>query len=399
MLHNKVRARPEHGPAFLSYGFRPFFFLGALYAALNILFWLPFYFAEIEIPIVVGTVDWHVHELLFGVLPAVIAGFLLTAIPNWTGRLPVKGTPLLLLVVIWLAGRIAFNFSAYFGLTVTAFVDSAFLLIFFGAVAIEIIAGKNWRNARVLALIGILAAGNIAFYVEVSLFGEASISRRVGITAITLLVMLIGGRIIPSFTRNWLARMKPGRLPTPFSKLDKVALGFSIITLAGWSIWPESIFVGYLFLLAAAANLVRLSRWAGDRIIGCYLLLILHLAYLFLPIGFALIGAHILWPGQISAAAGIHAVGMGGFGSMILGVMVRTTRGHTGNDLKTDFGAQLAFTTILLASSLRVLVALDLFGDFSQILLRTAQFGWSFAFLSFAVFYAPKLWGARRNKA
>ncbi|GLQ19020.1 NnrS family protein [Maritalea porphyrae] len=396
MLHDKVRPRPSDGPAILSYGFRPFFFFGALYAALNILLWLPFYFAETSLPIVVSAVDWHVHELIFGVMPAIIAGFLLTAIPNWTGRLPVKGTPLLLLVSIWFAGRIAFNLSAYLGLAATAFVDCAFLVTFFAAAATEIVAGKNWRNLRVLVIVGALTLGHIGYYFEIAMTGEADIARRVGIAAITLLIMLIGGRIIPSFTRNWLARMNPGRLPTPFGNTDKATLAVSVVSLAGWSFWPENQFVGYLLLITAFANLYRLSRWAGDRTAHSYILLVLHLAYLFLPIGFALLGAGILWPEHFVEVAGIHAIGMGGFGAMVLGVMVRATRGHTGHDLSTDLGAKLAFTLVLGAAALRVLVALQLFGSFEQVLLRISQLGWCAAFLCFAIGYAPKLWQPRR---
>lgn len=376
--------------------FDRFFFFGALYAALNILVWLPFYFAETELPIAVSVVDWHVHELIFGVMPAIIAGFLLTAIPNWTGRLPVKGIPLLILIGIWFAGRIAFNMSSYLGLTITAFVDCAFLLTFFAAAATEIIAGKNWRNLRVLIIIGALTLGHIGFYLEIAMTGEADIARRVGIAAITLLIMLIGGRIIPSFTRNWLARMNPGRMPIPFDNTDKATLALSVVALVGWSFWPENQYVGYLLLITAISNLYRLSRWAGDRAATSYMLLILHLAYLFLPIGFALLGASILWPGFFVEIAGIHAIGMGGFGAMVLGVMVRATRGHTGYDLSTDLSAQLAFSLILASAAIRVLVALQIFGSLEQTFLRISQFGWCLAFLCFAIGYAPKLWRPRR---
>lgn len=396
MLHDKAQARPILTNPFWSYGFRPFFLLGAVYASLNVLIWLPFYYADLALPVIVQSVDWHLHELLFGVMPAIIAGFLLTAIPNWTGRLPVKGVPLVLLVLLWLAGRVAFNFSTHLGLPITAVIDCAFLFTFFTATALEIVAGKNWRNLRVVAIVGALALGHIGFYVEINMFGTADISRRMGIASITLLILLIGGRIIPSFTRNWLARLKPGRLPTPFNKHDAVILGISTITLSGWLIFPDSTIVGYLFIAAAIVNVWRLSRWAGDRALTCYLLVILHAAYLFLPIGFLLIGFHILWPEIISSAAGIHAIAMGGFGAMVLGVMVRATRGHTGYGMHTDLGAQIAFSLILLSSTIRVCAEFELFGELNQVLLRVAQLGWCLAFLCFAAFYAPKLLQARR---
>jgi len=397
MQNEQVRRRPDTTVAFLSYGFRPFFFFGALYAATNMLLWLPFYFADIEMPIVVSAIDWHIHELVFGVLPAIVAGFLLTAVPNWTGRLPVRGLPLLMLVLIWVAGRLAFNFSAYVGLTFIAIVDCAFLATLLVAVANEIIAGKNWKNLRVLVIVGLLTLGHIAFYVEISIFSEADYARRIGFTAVALLIMLIGGRIIPSFTRNWLTRAKPGRLPIPFNSRDKIVLAISAIALLGWVAAPNHVLVGFTLCAAALANLWRLSRWAGDRAASCYLLVILHLAYLFLVIGLMFIGTHIISPSTIPQAAGIHAIGMGCFGAMVLGVMVRATRGHTGHALQTDLGAQIAFTLVLLAATIRVLAALDVFADFNQILLQSAQLGWCLAFLSFAVSYAPKLFSRRKS--
>jgi len=397
MLHQRSSGSPIEGMAILSGGFRPFFFFGSLYAALSMLVWIPFYFAEVEIPIAVSVIDWHYHEILFGIMPAIIAGFLLAAIPNWTGRLPVKGKALAVLFAIWVLGRIAFNTSAYFGLGATSVIDCAFLVLLCATAAREIIAGKNWKNLRVLLIVGALALGNIAFYVEAISFDETLVSRNVGIAAIAMLVMIIGGRIIPSFTRNWLARQEPGRLPIPFNQIDKIILAITLAALVMWITQPEHLATGVLMIVSACFHIFRLSRWAGDRTVGSYILLILHLAYIFLPVGFILIGIHILSPITISEAAGIHAIGTGGFGTMVLGVMVRATRGHTGHELKTDLGAAVAFTAILVSATLRVLVALNAFGEFETLFLRLSQLGWCLAFLSFAAFYAPKLWLPRKS--
>src|SRR5690606_23299418 len=137
-------------PAILSYGFRPFFLLGSAYAGLTILFWLPAYMGHIETFSAFAPVDWHIHEMLFGYLAAIITGFLLTAIPNWTGRLPVLGLPLLVLASIWVAGRVAVFFSASIGWQLAAAIDVAFLAALAVAAAREIITGKNWRNLKVL---------------------------------------------------------------------------------------------------------------------------------------------------------------------------------------------------------------------------------------------------------
>ena len=199
----------------LSYGFRPFFLFGACYAALAILTWLPLFYGELALATAFSPRDWHVHEMLYGYIPAVVTGFLLTAIPNWTGRLPLQGWPLLVLVIVWAAGRVAVTLSAEIGWLAAALIDSSFLLLVVAATAREIIAGRNWGNLKVLIPVTILGLGNAAFHVEAHVFGAADYGIRVGIAGILVLIMVIGGRLIPSFTRNWLARENPGSAAGP----------------------------------------------------------------------------------------------------------------------------------------------------------------------------------------
>jgi uncharacterized protein involved in response to NO len=160
------RMRAYRGPVLLSYGFRPFFLLGAIYAGLAILAWLPMFNGELELLTDFSPVDWHVHEMLYGYLPAVVTGFLLTAIPNWTGRLPLQGMPLLTLVSVWVAGRVCVTISGEIGWLLAATIDVSFLALVVAATTREIVAGKNWRNLRVVGLVTLLLAGNIAFHVE-----------------------------------------------------------------------------------------------------------------------------------------------------------------------------------------------------------------------------------------
>ena len=192
------------GPALFAYGFRPFFLVAALWAAFNILFWLPQYLGSFTLPTEFSPLDWHIHEMLYGYVAAAIAGFLLTAIPNWTGRLPVNGMPLAGLVSLWLAGRAAILLSATIGGLITALVDASFLIVLAIIAAREIIAGKNWRNLRVMIILVVLIFGNIVFHAEVLLKGSANYGIRIAISSVVLLISLIGGRIVPSFTNNWL---------------------------------------------------------------------------------------------------------------------------------------------------------------------------------------------------
>src|SRR5689334_7402684 len=216
MAHS--RSRTHEGWPLFANSFRPFFLLGSIQAALAILVWLPLFYGELSLTSSFAPRDWHVHEMLYGYLPAIVTGFLFTAIPNWTGRLPLRGLPLLTLVIAWLAGRLAVTFGAAGPWWIALIIDASFLLLVVSAAAREIIAGRNWRNLPVVAMVATLLAGNIAFHVEVHVRGSADIAIRIGIAVVVLLIALIGGRIIPSFTRNWLVKENPGRLPVPFGR-------------------------------------------------------------------------------------------------------------------------------------------------------------------------------------
>lgn len=388
-------------PAILSYGFRPFFLLGALYAGLIILVWLPILTGTLQTASVFAPVDWHVHETMFGYLAAIVTGFLLTAIPNWTGRLPVHGAPLLGLVALWVAGRFAVFFSADIGWLAAAIVDCLFLVAVAAAAATEIIAGRNWRNLMVLAPIGVFLVANMLFHAEVGSSGTSDYGRRLAISAAVVLIMIIGGRVIPSFTRNWLARENPGRLPVPFGRFDGVSIVVSVVALAAWTLAPAMIGTACLLFLAAALNLARLLRWAGDRAARDWLVLVLHIAYLFVPAGLLLAGLAVLDPERVPPVAALHTFGVGAIGTMTLAVMTRATLGHTGRELKADIWTGLIYASIVLAALTRIMAAF-LPGETS--LLHSSATLWTLAFLGFCVRYGgmllgPKLKPRKPNRA
>src|SRR5262249_40443816 len=263
--------------------------------------------------------------MIFGYVAAIIAGFLLTAIPNWTGRLPVNGSALAGLAALWLAGRVAIATSTFLGSWLTALTDLAFLSVLAGVAAREIVAGKNWRNLRVLVILLTLIAGNVVFHIEAVASGSADYGVRISIGAVVLLITLIGGRIVPSFTRNWLARMNPGRLPRPFTRFDATALGAGAAALVAWILLPRYVLTGVLLIGAGLLQAVRLARWAGDHTFADRLVLVLHVAYGFVPLGFLLLGAAVLWPAEWPMSAGLHAWTTGAFGLMTLAVMTRAS--------------------------------------------------------------------------
>ena len=194
-------------------------------------------------------------------------------------------------------------------------VDVSFLLIFAAVAFGEIVAGRNWRNLRVLIVLGVLIAGNIVFHAEVIRSGSADYGIRIGIGALIGLIMLVGGRIVPSFTRNWLVRNNPGRLPQPFSRFDGAAIGASALALVCWIALPQFIVSGILLIIAGLLQTVRHVRWAGDRTLADRLVLVLHVAYAFVPLGFLLVGAAVLWPAIFPTSAGLHAWMAGAVGS------------------------------------------------------------------------------------
>jgi len=385
------RLRAYSGPALLSYGFRPFFLFGGCYAALTIIIWLPLFYGEFVLPTTFSPRDWHVHEMLYGYIPAVVTGFLLTSIPNWTGRLPLQGGPLLILVIAWAAGRVAVTLSAEVGWVVAALIDLTFLLLVVAATAREILAGRNWRNLKVLMPVTILGLGNAGFHVEAHLRGAADYSVRVGVAAVLVLIMVMGGRLIPSFTRNWLVRENPGRVPVPFGIFDVIAIGLSAGALALWIIAPEGWATAVGLFAAGALQAVRVARWAGERTLRDRLVLVLHVAYAFVPIGFGLAALSAI--GLAVPSAGLHAWMAGAAGMMTLAVMTRATLGHTGRELNASTATQFIYALVFTAAVARICAALE--PRWSEPALYVAALAWVAAFLGFSFVYAPMLWRVR----
>jgi uncharacterized protein involved in response to NO len=374
------RTQPHAGPAILSYGLRPFFLLGAFHSALSILLWLPILMGFLALPTTLTPRDWHIHEMLYGYLPAVIAGYLLASIPNWTGRFPLQGRPLLGLVLVWIAGRLAVSMSAWTGWALAAVIDLGFLALIAAAVGREIVVGRNWQNLKVLAVVAALFIGNLSFHLEAHLASHVEHGARIGVAAIVVLVMLIGGRLVPSFTRNWLARENPGRMPASFGRFDLGSTIVAGLALAIWIAAPEALATGFLLVVAGLLQAFRMARWAGDRTTGESLVLVLHLAYAFIPVGFFLVGLAAFSP-AIPASAGIHAWSGGAFGTMTLAVMSRVSLSHGRRVATASPALRLIFALVLVAALARIAAALVPY--VAMALLGVATLCWSTAFLGF----------------
>lgn len=386
------KLRAYRGPTLFSHGFRPFFLFGAIYAGAMIPLWLPVFAGHVSLPTAWAPRDWHVHEMLFGYVCAVVAGFLLTAVPNWTGRLPIQGTPLAILFASWLAGRAAASFSNLIGWQSALAIDAAFLLLLAAAAAREIIAGRKWNNLKVVVIVSLLAVANIAFHLEAHYQGLAEYSTRAGVALVVTLVCVIGGRIVPSFTRNWLARRAPGRLPVPFGRFDAIAMVAGVCAMVAWVLAPSGRLVAGALGVAGLLHLVRLARWAGYRTLSDRLVMILHLAYGFVPVGFFLSALSAL--DLVASGAGVHAWTGGAIGSMTIAVMTRASLGHTGRALSASAVTQAVYAAIVIAAVTRICAALD--PMYLIPLLTVSGFAWAVAFLGFALAYAPLLCRARK---
>jgi uncharacterized protein involved in response to NO len=383
------RQRAWTGPAFLSAGFRPFFLAAGLWAIAAIAIWPAFFMGEVAIPTAFPPVDWHVHEMIFGYGAAVIAGFLLTAIPNWTGRLPVAGLPLGCLALLWVAGRIAIFFSGLIGPLLAAIVDAAFLLALAGVAAREVLAGKNTRNLKVVVLILLLAAANIGFHAESAVTGSASAATRAGLAVIIMLILVIGGRVVPSFTHNWLGRRGDPERPVSFGRADGIVMAVSALALLLWVVLPEEAWTAAPLAVAGLANLWRLSRWRGLATVPDRLVLVLHGGFFFAALGFLFAAAAILAPDWLAPGAALHVWAIGAIGTMTLAMMTRATLGHTGHALAASPGTQFVYLAVIVAMLARV--AAGLWPEAMVPLLHAAATAWVAGFAGFAAIYGPML--------
>jgi len=378
---------------FLSRGFRPFFLAAGLWSFFAMAFWIASINLDFSLPGQILPTYWHAHEMIFGYVAAVIVGFLLTAIPNWTGRLPVKGPPLAGLALVWLAGRLALLLSSFLPLWLVALVDVAFLWLVVLLILREILAGKNKRNLPVVAIVSALALANTLFHLDrLSMIDAGSLSLRLGTSAVLVLITLIGGRVVPSFTRNWLAKRGEKNLPTQANRFDLAAIFVTILSLVSWTVLEEGAMTGALLVVAGILNFVRLVRWGAQKTLAEAMVWIMHLAYAWLALGMLLLGlAQFL--DVLTFNSGLHALTTGAIGTMTLGIMTRATLGHCGRELTADRATITIYLVITLAALCRVI--LPEFSDWAAFAYGASGFLWLAGFAIFVWHYGPMQLGRR----
>ena len=388
------RARMAASPPFLRGGFRPFFFFGPAWAVTALALWVLAFSGVLNLPSAFEPLLWHRHEMLFGFVGAVVAGFLLTAIPNWTGRLPIAGLPLACLVGLWAAARAAMLFSASTGMAAAALLDVGFYLVLAGLAAREVLASKKNRNLPIVGIVLLLGVANAIDHAGAAgLLRDADLGVRAGISLVVMMISLIGGRIVPSFTRNWMVKQGiKRRLPVQPTRFDLMVLAATAAGLLAWTAAPDWEPAGALLIAAGCAQALRLSRWGGLRSARDPLVLILHVGYFWVPAGLLLLGAGILGA-PVPRSAAIHALTAGAMATMILAVMTRAILGHTGRELVAGPLTVLIYALVTLGAVLRVAAPLGIF-DYA-IGMEFAAVAWAGAFVTFLAAYGPIMFRPR----
>lgn len=386
-------------PALWTYGFRPFFLLGAacaIAALAIVLAALAFGAWPADAP---PLGRWHGHEMLFGFVAAAVAGFLLTAVPTWTGTPPVRGAPLGALAALWLAGRAVM--LPWLGLqgSAWALVDAAFFPALALAVGLPLVRRRNYRNLQFILFLLVLALADVVFlasqagWVEPPSFDPL----RLVVNLVVLIIAVVGGRIVPLFTRNALLARGVKAAVTPLPWLERAALAAIVAVLVGDLVLPTTAAAGWLAALAAVLHAARLARWRGAATFSLPIVWILHAGYAWLPIAFALKAIWLLSAAPWSVNW-LHAFTAGAFGTMVLGVMTRVALGHTGRPLVVPKAITAAYVLVIVGAALRIAAPIAL-PTFYVELMTAALAAWAGGFAVFLVVYVPILVAPRADTA
>ncbi len=367
--------------ATLALGFRPFFLAAGLFAASAMPLWLVVFLGGRSLPTNLAPSAWHGHEMIYGFVVPVIAGFLLTAARNWTGQAMPNGASLAILVLVWLGGRVGVAFSGALPTSLGAVVDLVFIPMLAWAVGRPLVRTKNWRNIGLLVPLALLFGANAFFHFGAP--GSASRAMRLAIDSVILLVVVIGGRVIPSFTENAVRVTTVRRVWLDWLSLVSVAVTAVLDVLPSAATWA-----GVAAIAAGLSNAARLAGWRTRATRGQPILWVLHLGYAWLAFGLFVSGVatFMTWP----ATAPLHALTVGAIGLMVLGMMSRVSLGHTGRMLNVGRPIVVAYVLLATAAAVRALGPLLVPSAYRWEILISGVL-WTLAFALFAITCVPIL--------
>lgn len=374
---------PLRGWPLLRLGFRPFYLGAAVFAMLAVPVWTALLLGRLTLNLSVSPLLWHAHEMLFGFATAVIVGFLLTAGKAWTGLATPRGGVLAALALLWLAARVAAIAAPYAWF---AALDLLLLpLVAIVLVSVLLRAG-NRRNLPLGAILVLLAVANLCFHLAVMGVLDVAPVRALhaGLGLIVMIECVIAGRVIPAFTMSALPGVK---LQAP-RRLEALTLAATALALAGWVLLPPNGFTAAAFAIAGLLHAVRLWHWAPWRTRARPILWVLHLAYAWIPVGFVLLA----WAqtGGVGVSAGVHALAVGATGGLVIGMITRTARGHTGRPLRASRLEVASYLLVTGAALARVVLPLVAPGQFA-LWLTAAATAWGLAFGLYLWVFAPWL--------
>ena len=386
MTSTAVRMRSWRGPALLSAPFRPFFLMPPIWAAVMAPLWAWIYAGGAG---VVVTPAWHAHEMLFGYLAGVMAGFLLNFVPNWSGRLPVSGGPLLMLAGLWTAGRVIM-LTPGAAAPVQGVIDCAYLAALAFCLWREIATGKSGRNLPVALIVSAFALCNVAYH-----FASPETAVRLALSVVLVLFAFVGGKLIPSFTANHLKKRGYAVMPAPPDIFDVLIMAATLAGLAAWALEVQKLAAGVVLCLSGALNVLRLGRWRGIAALNDPLVLSMHVAYFWycaglVLLGMAVLGQVVVMPGAgIPMEAGVHALTVGSLAAMTLAVMMRhlTTR----MDRSAHTEVMTAGVNVLINLSALARVVASLLPGGRSMALGLSSAAWFGAFVLFAMAFGSAL--------
>lgn len=376
----------DRTPAMFRAGFRSFFLLAGVQAALMVPAWLIQVLGGHDFGLAYSAVLWHGHEMIFGFAQAAIAGFLLTAVPNWTGVPPWKGAPLIVLTCLWLAARLAFDLGGLLPPGVAAALALPFTPALAAVLARPLIAAGKTRNIAFLPILGVLTVAECLVLAEMVGWGSHGLAGLyLGIFVVLLMISIVGGRIMPGFTVNGLRQRGVTVQPRSYPWLERTGVAAVAVCGLAWAIMPGSAAAGALAIVAAALNAARLSGWHGEKTARVPLLWVLHLGFAWLPLGLLLLGLSCFVP-AIAQQDALHGLTVGCAGLMTLAVMSRAALGHSGRPLVPSRLTVTSYVLVALAGVIRV------FGPMAAdptAALWLSGLLWSLGFTLYVIAYAP----------
>ncbi|WP_168801054.1 NnrS family protein [Peteryoungia ipomoeae] len=345
------RGLARDGSVLLSYGFRPFYLAAGVWAVATMAIWVLARKGLLDLPDTYGHSAWHAHELIFGFMPAVLIGYLMTTVPNWTGRFPLSGAPLARLALVWLAGRISMFLVDGNIVLVAVVIDGVFLPLFAFFCLKEAWVARRIGDGKPILAVSLLACLNLGFHAAAITGGDVSAWARAGLSVYVVLIASTASKLVPSFTNNWLAQRGRPRLAPARPVIDRIVVGTTLFAAILWTLAPFSALTAIAAIVAAGLHVRRASAWLRPAVLRSSMIVAIQISYAFIPLGLLGIGATAL--GMSGPVLALHLLAIGAVSGMMLAIMNRSIRLHTGRNESSSWPMRLSVPCLLFSAGFR----------------------------------------------